>query len=301
MPSGMILKDLLKSKSTGSYLWPAVRQDIAKEQEEEKLGFKWKGFVSPSAQLSFDMCPQKFIQDQQQKKVFDLKIRYRMLLGHAVHDLIQQRVATRIAHLLWERPNITDPEILVKLERKWPEVPVFDPELGVSGRIDLVLKVMDSPVIVDIKSTSIVSAINLTYDEVRKRVIETFKEPTKEKVRAFVDWLLDVDNWIESWEKESAKYPSPEYKMQVEIYAYLCNRLKLYSKPVRKVGLAYVNFCIPYGEPKGEKEIYWDFPPEQEAKIEDLLLAVNVHRLAALRGEHLECTYSKCKVHAAKA
>lgn len=265
----------------------------------KKKNHNWEAFdykIYPSSLKSLTMCPKRFIEEDVHKPPgFELPAVYKMEVGKAIHALFQDAAidselvdlaktiaeevpeeyasavdlyirkmyrldAVKTGGLLWAAPTITDPAILKKLTESWPEVPVWDAASGISGRADLVLDVDDHPCILDLKTTSVI--------------------PSK-------------------WEEYTQKPSSEEqYKLQISLYAYFMNKYNYYSKPVKKIGLAYVNLLMAPGEEDSEFEVYYDYTEKMDADIASLVEHLTIQRNAYIKEKAtVECTYPKCKEH----
>ena len=132
-----------------------IRFNRQKRRLKERLEYSWKDRdykIYPSS-LYIGMCPYKFIQEEVHKYL-DLgeNIAYRAEVGKYLH-LMYQNESVGIEDFLYKTPKV--PKTLKKkLKDNWPEVPIYDPDLALSGRADLVLNIKNEPVLIDIKTTS---------------------------------------------------------------------------------------------------------------------------------------------------
>ena len=296
----MLLKSLLKGKHLGHILFPQVREEISKNQAKRTREFKWDEKIHPSSGLTFEMCPHDHIRKMVEAKEFPLSTIYKMEHGTVIHEWIQNKLKWR-KDCLWEKPILAR-ELIPKLESIWPEVPIEDNETGFSGKIDCILKYKDEPVLVDIKTTSVDPKMSqrdlFTYvDEhllpaigvsISKKSLSEIVDKYKALKQAST-----IDGWVTYCEKE---LPKPTHKGQVCVYAYLVNRLKYYTKPIRKIGIAYLNLTR-FGEISGEKEFYYDFDKELEEKTGLLIHHLALERRAFLDRRDTECSYPLCRQH----
>jgi hypothetical protein len=207
------LRDILFARTKGHIFFPDWREDIAREAAEEAAE-PWNGWLRPSRVKTPYCCPHTLIREiagkqnvsdeASQREPFSVKTKIIMDIGTAFHRAVQQRMRERMAHKLYGRPNITDPELLKELEEIWPENPGRDDVLGWTYHVDSVLKCQGEPVIIDWKST------------------------TKDKK----DWIKDITP------------PPINYRTQLKIYKYFINKHNYYDKPVRRVALLYFNLSM---------------------------------------------------------
>lgn len=213
------------------------------------------------------MCPKEFIQGLEQfNGIEDLDAIYRVRRGSSVHEELQTDIAR--SGKLWDRKILTDTmvkarsslvgdPILVKLQDLWPEVPFWDEESGISGRLDCLMD-WQGPVPVEIKTTSI-----------------------------------PPDRWEQDIEK---RLPLPNHICQGAIYSYMLPMLG-YTPPIKRFVLAYLNLLMPPGDQRGEKEYIIEFTPELKDKVEQLRAEIILQRKAYVAGEITPCTYNLCKKH----
>lgn len=242
------------------------------------------------------MCPKRFIEEDVHKPLFfELPTVYKMEVGKIIHEMLQneallfdykemetllediseayltaldtyigymyKRETKGCKDLLWERPRDLGEMLEKKLEKAWPEVPGFCPESGFSFRSDLTLNIDNEPVIVDIKTTSVLPHL---------------------------------------WEKHKETLPLPEHILQTRFYRHFFNLHNYYNKKINKTGLAYVNLLMPTGSEGSEHEVYQMFKEGPDLEIELLIKHLIIHRSAWLydkENKYRECTYPSCKEH----
>jgi hypothetical protein len=256
-----------KLKNRNNYFFSAVNSVRQKDLRKKNLEYSWKDInykIYPSGIPSFNICPYEFIRGLETAPIFSIESYYKMEVGTYLHKMYQTE-SLKAEDLLWEFPDLSTflrlhpnhMEINSKLVDNWPEVPVFDPDSGISGRADLVLN-FDSPVVFDIKTTS-----------------------------------LDLYRW----NTNKSKLPGEPHRVQVSIYCYLMNKYKYYSKPIKKAGLGYVNLLIPSGDSGSELEVYFDYDEEMEFKTGLLIEHLGIERKRYIDNIESQCTYPLCKNH----
>ena len=260
----MSKKSLIRQiKDRNNKFFSALRAYREKEILSDRESYSWKKYsykIYPSSLRSLNMCPKKFIEeDVHRPPSFDVDQVYKMEVGTALHKMYQSEVLL-FQNILWEKPSLQDELLIKKLELNWPEVPVWDPQSGISGRADLVLNLNNEVVIFDLKTTSV-----------------------------------DRDKW-DQYKKE--RLPSPSHIAQVAIYIYLINKYNYYSKKVKKGAIGYVNIAMAPGEIGSEYEYYFDYTEDMNTVVEELVHNLIRHRDAYLQNNScLECTYKYCNVH----
>lgn len=260
----------LAAKDTNKNFFNAVRYKRQQDLVERKMFHSWEKNshkLYPSSIKSLTMCPHRFIQEDVHKPPsFTPQVVYSLELGKAVHNMLQTE-GDKIEGLYWAEPDysqyaLTSYNLMMEMMEKrkliHPEVPVWDPLSGISGRADMVLDLGGEPVVFDIKTTSV--------------------EPDK-------------------WATKTADLPSEEHKIQVGIYCHLMNKFKLYSKPVRKGGLGYLNMLLKPGDPDAEYEVYFDFDSAFEQRIALLVEHLGIQRQQYLSGHESKCEYPYCRAH----
>jgi len=293
-------RDFLKrlAKEKDNLFFSAIRTKRAIDLNERITGHDWiqRGCkIYPSSIKSLTMCPKKHLEEEVHKPPsFPLSSMYLMEIGKTVHTLIQdtsmavepytemvEGVASeyleQVDHyvrntykadclnmknksFLYSRPRDLGEMLEKKLAKFWPEVPGYDEESGFSFRCDLVLNIEDHPAILDIKTTSV--------------------EPDRWK-------LLTGENRV----------PTEEYKLQVRLYRHFLNKHKYYDKPIKKVGIAYVNLLMKFGSEGSEFEWWSDMGEDEDMEVAELVKHLTLHRNAVLSKIPIECTYDKCFEH----
>lgn len=260
----MSKKSLIRQiKDRNNKFFSTIRQIRELDLKESRESYSWKSYnykLYPSSFRSFYMCPKKFIEEDVHKAPsFTIDQAYKMEIGSALHRMYQTEILKNPS-ILWEPPELKTELLKKKLNDNWPEVPVYDPESGVSGRADLVLNISDEIVVFDIKTTS-----------VDKSLWESYK---------------------------TDRLPSSSHIIQVATYIYLMNKYKYYKKKIKRGALGYVNIAMLPGEDNSEHEYYFDYTDKMEEMIEKLLGCFILHRNAYINGQqNLECTYEYCSTH----
>lgn len=141
------LKSLLSDRLEDKKFFSEIRKARLKEDETNRLNYKWTGRISPSS-LYFTMCPKKLVEEDIHKRESNgLAGIHRMNIGTALHRLYQEE-AMKITGLLWKKPNIP---------KEWEE---RNSRIGselyyrngiFSGQIDLLLNISNKLVIADLK------------------------------------------------------------------------------------------------------------------------------------------------------
>lgn len=257
-----LLKNLIKDQIKEHWFFPAIRKSRQHEITKRKESHDWRGQgckIYPSS-LSFDMCVYNYIQNIEKAPDFSLQAIYSMEAGTYKHKELQDQLLK--TSILYKKPNCSK-DLQEKLEKNWPEVPILDPILNLSGRADGVLSVLDRPVVLEIKTTSL-----------------------NEKA-----WMTDFEKY----------FPKKEHLTQVSIYRYLMNANAYYEYNVDRAILAYLNLLMPIGSQDAEKEIMIDFNGSKykdlDEKTEYLLFELGKEKTKYLNGEPSECAYELCKVH----
>lgn len=142
-----LLKQLLSDQE--KTFWTALRMQRAKEIEERKVSHKWDGKFHPSS-LQWNMCPHSFVRELETFNYHDTVASEYMDDGTYKHKQIQD-VLLR-TNLLYPKPQNLTKKQEQKLKKHWPEVPIEDLELNISGKVDGVIKLDGNPVIIDIKT-----------------------------------------------------------------------------------------------------------------------------------------------------
>lgn len=296
MDAKTFIKRTLLEKS--NILFSAIRMKRAIDLRKRKQEHSWKAMnykIYPSSINSLHMCPKKFIEvDIHKPPGFELETVYKMEVGKIVHTLLQDKSLTvteeeltntleeisasylevmeayikqmykqeastfKAYGLLYNRPRDLGPMLEEKLAKTWPEIPGWEEESGISFRCDLVLNVDGDPGVIDIKTTSV-----------------------------------NPDQWTE----QLNRYPLPKHKLQVRFYRHLFNKANYFDKPVRHIGLGYVNLLMDAGSEGSEVEFWEDLGSEPDYQVEDLIKHLTKHRTAFLEGRIEGCTYSFCKEH----
>lgn len=151
--TGSPTRELIKNSLKRSFFWSVIRKTRTKEAERRKTSFKWEGKIYPSSPpLKFTMCPHKYFQDIEKPRVFELEGIYRMEAGTYKHSELQACLLQSGG--LYDKPQNLSSALEAKLLKNWPEVPFLLEPLGLSGRLDGVLKIQDRPVVLEFKTTS---------------------------------------------------------------------------------------------------------------------------------------------------
>jgi hypothetical protein len=186
-------------------------------------------------------------------------------VGEAYFEAVESYVkkmysidALNDSNLLYAKPNIRNEISLAKLEKSWPEVPIYDPVSGISGRSDLILNVDGKPCVLDLKTTSLTPS----------RWDEFLQAPTK-----------------------------VNYELQVNFYGVEMNEQEYYDVKIEKVGIGTVNLLMPAGVEDSEHERYWNLTDEIRDDILNLKSNLARHRNAYLDKTIETCIYSKCREH----
>ena len=289
------LKKQIKEKE--NVFFGAISFKRAVENRQKKNNYSWETNsykFYPSSIKSLTMCPKQYVEEEVHKAPnFELPNIYKMEIGKVVHEMYQEwatdldkEFVTQVIEdissdfiealdryirimykreaenckILWERPRLLDEATEKKLGSSWPEIPLFDEESGFSLRTDLVLKVDNEPVILDLKTTSV-----------------------------------DSGQWLDGY---TDKLPDQAHLIQVRIYRYLLNKHKYYDKPIKKVGLGYINLLMKHGTENQEYEVYKDFGEELDTEIEDLITHLSIQRNSWMATKTTkECCYKRCRVH----
>lgn len=163
------LTDQIRDNREKKLVFPEFRrlrkEDILREKEEYEKGITfqpgWAGRdykVYPSS-ISFGMCLHEFFIKMNSgtfQGIEDEKAKYRTEAGKYKHQEIQDTM--KRSPLLYTLPRIPQDlalELIPKLIKEWPEVPIRDHVTGISGKADLIMRYEDKPVLVDIKTTSL--------------------------------------------------------------------------------------------------------------------------------------------------
>ena len=240
-----------------------IREADLKRSRETYTWASYNHKLYPSSFRSFSMCPKRFIEEDVHKPpMFTIDQAYKMEIGTALHRMYQTEVLKHDS-ILWTKPVFTshpnELELIKKIEHNWPEVPVYDPESGISGRADAVLNLENEIVVFDIKTTSV-----------------------------------PKDNWDTY---KSNRLPGAAHIVQVCTYIYLMNKYSYYHKKIKKGGLGYVNIAMSPGEEGSEFEYYFDYTDEMEENIRLLIEALAKHRSMFLQDKNIDCFYKNCGVH----
>lgn len=295
-------KDFLKKqlKEKNNILFSAVNLKRAIEAKKRKDSYTWESInykLYPSSIKSINMCPKKYIEESVHKPPdFPLPAIYKMEMGKIMHELLQDKalsfdpvvmeeLLTDLAEsyiqsveayvslmykrelkdlktrLLYPRPRDLGEMLETKLLKAWPEVPGYDEESGFSFRADAVLDIDGYPAVNDIKTTSV-----------------------------------DPDRW----EEQKTKLPSTDHWLQVRLYRHFFNKHNYYPKPIKLVGLGYVNLLLAAGSQGSEHEVYKDHGEGPDEELELLINHLVEHRNAFLYdnvNKTRECTYARCTEH----
>jgi hypothetical protein len=273
-----LLAAMLGEPSPETPFLSSIRLDIEREIREYQINYSWEANeykLYPSSIASLTFCPYRYIREDVHKPLtYDTKAKYKMLMGGYIHKMYQERAMT-IPGLLWQDPDFSeylkltnDQKILETLELIRPEVPVRCPITGLSGRADIVENFNGEPAILDIKTTCV------------------------EDIKFNKEKELEVDRWA----AKKKKYPETKHKIQVGLYAHFMNKYKYYTKPITKIGLAYINYTLT-GLVESEHECYFDYTPDMDEKLALLLVHLGKERTAFLNGEKSSCEYPYCRAH----
>lgn len=259
----ILIRSLLSDASEEKkHFFDAIRYWRQQTAQKQRLTYSWKDNnykIYPSGLSSVSMCPYRYVhEDVHKPPVFPTEALYKMSVGNALHEMYQND-AMNVERLLWPKPTVPD-FLQEKLESSWPEVPVADPESGISGRADLVLDQHGLPVVLDIKTTSI-----------------------------------PVEKWNADYFK---KLPYKNQMLQVGIYIHLMNKYGYYVSRISRGVLGYVNVLLPAGHRDAEIEKYFDYDDTMEENISLLIEHLSKERKAFIEGRGSSCSYPRCRIHA---
>lgn len=254
-------------------------QEAAQEAAEyswERQDYK----IYPSSLKTIDMCPKEFVEEVVHSPLyFQYYALEAMETGDEIHKSLQTtmlRMPDYLAKPDYAYYGTLYPEHLAKalekLEKYWPEVPIYDPIAGVSLRMDGV-KQRGSYKVIEIKSIGVENTQWVWED----------KEKTKGK------WETGC------WDKEKKKLPTTAHKMQAAFYLYYCNLFKLYP-PMKQAIFCYQNTKMK--DRTAKYEVPFTLTDQMSMMISVLLEDLTKHRNAWLDGKtKVECTYKYCKEH----
>lgn len=259
------LKSQLNDQIKGSLFFSQVRKARRQQIEQSKLDYKWGEpdyKIYPSA-LSFTMCPKEYILGLEKFNGIDnLDAIYRVRRGSAVHEELQRDILS--SDKLYSRVDLEKamPQGMVnKMQPMWPEVPFWDEESGISGRLDCLMD-WKGPIPVEIKTTSV-----------------------------------PIDQWEKACEH---RLPMPYHRCQGAVYCYMLNKLGYVREPITRFVLAYINLMAPPGEQKAEKEYIIEYTQDLHEMVDGLVKELIIQRNSYLSQVHgfggeVPCTYSLCK------
>ncbi len=266
----------------------AIRTHRAVGLNKRKLDHSWKGQgykIYPSSIKSLDMCPKKYVEEIVHKPpAFPLDTIYLMELGKAMHSMFQDECVE------WDK------EIVEGVAAEYLE--------GVDAYVRAMYK----------KEASSIN--KFLYPRPRdlgpmleEKYAKLFPEvPGYDEESGFsfrCDLVLNIDDHpaildikTTSMDPNQWKNPSPseEHKLQVRFYGYFMNKHKYYDKPIKKIGLAYINLLMRSGSVGSEYE-WWDTLEGEDVEVENLIKHLTIHRNAAINGTIEECNYNKCSIH----
>jgi hypothetical protein len=245
---------------------------MAKNDKLHAEEYSFSGRLNVGLFTSFEACPKKIVADAQQSHRWPLSLLKKFDLGHAIHDVYQNRCMNTPGLKMVKPWNIPDavvpfsykPAQTVKqlLDEKWGEIPCTyrneEGEVILLGYADDVYLEGRRPTVLDIKTINIEEKLFKNHFD------------------------------------DSAKDYLPKYWTQVMIYQILMN-LDEYWAPLKvsdKVSLLFVATKM-VGEPDSERQLFNYVKDEHITKF--LLQMKESSR--QLRDNTLDCKFRYCNLH----
>lgn len=254
------IKSQIKDQIKGNIFFPLVRKSRRQEIEKKKTEYKWGApdFKLYPSSLTFTMCPIKHLRALEKfSGIEDIDAIYRVKRGSAVHEELQRDLVAHDTKALYPLNVQVSLEMAKKLLDGFPEVAFYDPDSGISGRLDGLLSLAGEPIPLEIKTTSV-----------------------------------SQDRWPDYTEK---MLPSSQHLCQGSIYCYQMNKLGYVKTPVKRFVLAYLNLLYQPGDLKAEKEYIINYDGELEDKTTLLIRHLAIARKAYMAGDKdFECEYPLC-------
>jgi hypothetical protein len=240
----------------------AMTDQLVLEERATVEEYEWNGRVNVSSVNGFGACPLVYLKGVGKRSKKNPETLEKMLRGQYLHKMYQD-LAMRRKDFIYE-PDYLPEELKIKREQIYPEVPVFDPRLQLSGRIDLIYKLKGMPHVTDFKFTE-----------------------------------MDPWNWKHKFE-ESLPGRS-KYEFQIKMYLHQVVIGKLYKKSPKSCSLMWTNTFMETGGEYSKREVFYPYSDELAEQCETFIEGWAEARNRHLEGEKdFECPYKNCREHKIK-
>lgn len=255
-------RGFIDSMNVDGHYFNNIDQYFISDQEEYEKKWTWKGFLSPSARLSWNMCMRTLIGNARTYNKMDPGGMRKVKMGNILHAGFAEMTKYCKTLRYPEQPNFRSTVMRRKYELIRPEIPINCEVTGWAGKIDEILNIDGYPGIFDLKTCYI--------------------NPQ------------NFPNWVRQ------KLPKIENVVQVCIYFNRVTKAQYYSRNPTHIGLGYINVMSDPTTRPQRWEWWREWDDELEERTQAFIWAAAVARREALLGvatEEITCVNPRCRIH----
>ncbi len=276
----MLFFRLKKEKELDNLFFDEIRTSRLLKIEKKRRDYLWgppEYRLHPS-EFKYTMCPVEYVQGKVKfNGISKLEGVYWANRGSSVHTEYQ-------ADLL-RSPKLHP---IVPRDRSG-ELSFFDPESGISGRLDGLFLLDGEAIPLEIK-------VKATEKSLKKRGT---------KLKEYIAKLQELDPEAETWPVETSGWeeftPDKQHICQGAIYCWALTKLGMVKEPITKFILAYIHAMYdPIHSPEAEKQFVIQYDAELQEKTTILVDHLSAARQSYIAGGEMVCTYSMCWKHTRK-